>query len=66
MELSPAKFDGRHLGDTLAWWVITAECWTYEKLLAWFIETCWDDDLSCYAKILLLQQKTKAHAVQAL
>ncbi|MBX3710312.1 MAG: hypothetical protein KF702_11340 [Gammaproteobacteria bacterium] len=32
----------RYLHQFLLWWVKTIESWTYQELIIWFVEACWD------------------------
>lgn len=31
------------------WWVRTAADWSYQNLLLWFIDACWDEPTATYA-----------------
>ncbi len=37
-----ANFIRRYLHKFLLWWVATSESWTYQELVIWFVEACWD------------------------
>jgi hypothetical protein len=43
----------RYLHQFLLWWAKTIEAWTYEELITWFIEACWDIYPIAHASALL-------------
>lgn len=42
----------RYLHQWCTWWMLTAECWTKQELLTWFLTTCWDASAKKVAMML--------------
>ncbi|MBX3710214.1 MAG: hypothetical protein KIT56_08705 [Gammaproteobacteria bacterium] len=43
----------RYLQQFLLWWVKTIDSWTYQELVMWFVEACWDIYPVAHAAALL-------------
>jgi hypothetical protein len=37
-----ATFIRRYMHQFFLWWVKTSGSWTYQELVIWFVEACWD------------------------
>lgn len=48
-----AKHIRRYLNQFIRWWVKTIDSWTYQKLVIWFVEACWDINPNAHAAALL-------------
>jgi hypothetical protein len=42
-----------YLNRFIHWWVRTSATWDYAELLKWFIDACWDPEVSKHARRLL-------------
>jgi len=49
----------RYLHRFVLWWVNTAKTWTYEELLIYFKNSCWDKGLANIAEDLLIKHSIK-------
>jgi hypothetical protein len=47
-EVSPRRIRN-YLQRWAAWWAKTSEDWQYQELLQWFIDVCWNAQVSAYA-----------------
>ncbi|HAT1869126.1 TPA: hypothetical protein ACJ5DT_003082 [Legionella pneumophila] len=56
----------RYLHQFLLWWTKTSGTWTYQELIKWFIESCWDNVPSAFANGLLQHQFIKLHTETSL
>lgn len=45
----------RYLARWCSWWVQTTGCWSYNELLTWFSEVCWDKSVNVIAKSIQRQ-----------
>ena len=48
-----------YLDRYVRWWTKTSEIWTYEEILKWFLDQCWDEKLADFAATLLLSSQIK-------
>lgn len=47
-EVSPRRIRN-YLHRWAAWWVKTSDAWQYQELLQWFIDVCWNTQVTAYA-----------------
>lgn len=38
-----------YLDRFVVWWVHTSGTWTYQELLEWFLDVCWQQEIAAYA-----------------
>jgi hypothetical protein len=50
-----------YLSQWCSWWNATAECWTKQEILTWFLEACWDLPVKTIAQGLMNQISPESH-----
>ena len=41
-----------YLHRWVAWWAMTSNTWQYQELLQWFLNVCWQEQVTAYAVAL--------------
>lgn len=53
----------RYLDQFIRWWAKTIDSWTYQKLVIWFVEACWDIQPSAHAVAFLQRHFIKLETI---